>query len=74
MKKDNNTIAYIYKRKIIDEDSDYISYTYTLEGVAVGKEEELGNYSYTFTPDATMCSKRLQMEKKYFMRLFSWII
>ena len=37
MQKDNNTIAYIYKRKIIDEDNDYITYTYTLEGVAVGK-------------------------------------
>lgn len=65
MQKDNNTIAYIYKRKIIDEDNDYITYTYTLEGVAVGKEEELGNYSYTFTPDATMCSNENLIDKTF---------
>lgn len=65
MQKDNNTIAYIYKRKLIDEDNDYMSYTYSLVGVAVGKEEEIGNYSYTFTPDSTMCSNEELIDKTF---------
>ena len=65
MQKDNNVITYIYKRNTINEDDNYMTYIYTLVGVAVGKEEEIGNYSYTFTPDSTMCSNEELIDKTF---------
>lgn len=65
MQKDNNVITYIYKRNTINEDDNYMTYIYTLVGVAVGKEEEIGNYTYTFTPDSTLCSNLELIDKSF---------
>lgn len=49
---ENNSIVYIYKRHKLDEDSDYITYTYEFVGISLGNEtENEENYRYFFKPN-----------------------
>lgn len=51
MENNNNTIVYIYKRKKINEDDDYITYTYEFVGISLGDEIENEDYHYFFVPN-----------------------
>ena len=52
MENTNNAIVYIYKRKKLDEDADFITYTYSFVGISLGNEyENEENYRYFFRPN-----------------------
>lgn len=52
MENTNNAIVYIYKRKKLDEDEDFITYTYDFIGISLGNEyENEENYRYFFKPN-----------------------
>ena len=52
MENTNNAIVYIYKRKKLDEDKDFITYTYSFVGISLGNEyENEENYRYFFKPN-----------------------
>lgn len=49
--KENNSIVYIYKRTLINEDDDYLTYTYQFVGISLGNEIENEDYHYFFVPN-----------------------
>lgn len=52
MNNGSRCIVYLYRRHKINEDDDYLTYTYDFVGVALGNEIESENYVYLFTPDS----------------------
>ena len=51
MQDGSRTIVYLYKRNKINEDDDYLTYTYDLVGVALGNEIEDEFSRYLFVPE-----------------------
>ena len=51
MQDGSKAIVYLYRRHKINEDDDYLTYTYDLVGVSLGHEIEDDDYRFLFVPD-----------------------